>query len=369
MPRPDICITIPGEPHAQGRQRVRVVRTKAGRTIAHQYQPAESRNWKATAQARDASGHFCAQVSNAVLTEAYNRLGSVWKTAREVGLCGQSVHERVRRLGINRRIRVFTEAEREVLRVEYPDARRQGKLHDLAARMRRTKPFICRQARVLGLTSRGGSSYTRDGHAISARVKQWHASHEHPRGMLGMKHTLETRQKLSHSSRRYWESLTEEDRAGLIVKQLRGRMDKYGTLVRPRSGVTWKGGWRVMDDGQRLYFRSRWEYNYGVYLQFLVRQKQIHSWTHEPKIFWFEAIKRGCRSYLPDFCVVNLDGSEEYHEVKGWMDSRSKTKLRRMAKYHPTVKLLVIDGTWFKVNGPRLSWLPGWESSQSKRRR
>jgi len=51
MPRPDICVIIPGEPHAQGRQRVRVLRTKTGRTIAHQYQPAESRNWKATAQA------------------------------------------------------------------------------------------------------------------------------------------------------------------------------------------------------------------------------------------------------------------------------------------------------------------------------
>ncbi|NJN84283.1 MAG: mechanosensitive ion channel, partial [Caldilineaceae bacterium] len=34
--------------------------------------------------------------------------------------------------------------------------------------------------------------------------------------------------------------------------------------------------------------------------------------------------------------------------VLGWMDQRSKTKIRRMAKYHPDVKLIVIDAKAYK---------------------
>lgn len=44
-------IVIPGEPVAQGRPRTRVVRSKAGQMRALVYDPAKSRNWKATAQA------------------------------------------------------------------------------------------------------------------------------------------------------------------------------------------------------------------------------------------------------------------------------------------------------------------------------
>lgn len=53
-------------------------------------------------------------------------------------------------------------------------------------------------------------------------------------------------------------------------------------------------------------------------------------------------------SYLPDFRVITLDGKEEYHEVKGWMDDRSKTKIKRMSIYYPEVKLIVIDKKIYK---------------------
>ncbi|MEO8604151.1 MAG: RusA family crossover junction endodeoxyribonuclease [bacterium] len=50
MPTPTV-IVIPGEPHAQGRQRFRIMAAKAsGKQFVQNYQPAESRNWKATAQ-------------------------------------------------------------------------------------------------------------------------------------------------------------------------------------------------------------------------------------------------------------------------------------------------------------------------------
>ena len=102
-------------------------------------------------------------------------------------------------------------------------------------------------------------------------------------------------------------------------------------------------------NGKDVYFRSMWEANYALYLDFLIDQKQdIVSWEFEVDTFWFEAIKRGVRSYKPDFKVHLKDGSVEYHEVKGWMDARSKTKLKRMAKYYPLVEMVLIDSKPYK---------------------
>jgi len=120
-------------------------------------------------------------------------------------------------------------------------------------------------------------------------------------------------------------------------------------------------GWRVIGR-QRIYARSRWEANYARFLEFLRKRKEIRGWQHEAETFWFETIRRGARSYLPDFKVIKVDGSVEFHEVKGWMDSRSRTKLKRMAKYHPAVTMVVRDKVWFRDNSAFLKKLiKGWE--------
>ena len=128
-----------------------------------------------------------------------------------------------------------------------------------------------------------------------------------------------------------------------------------------QSQGTWKSAWHDIG-GKRNFYRSRWESSYGYYLEWLKVKKQILEWEHEPKTFWFDGIKRGVVSYLPDFRVTELNGSIVYHEVKGWMDARSKTKIRRMAKYHPTVKLIVIDSNGYKALARSASaFVPGWE--------
>lgn len=43
-----LVFVVPGDPHAQGRARMRVIRTKAGGSFATAYDPKESRDWKAT---------------------------------------------------------------------------------------------------------------------------------------------------------------------------------------------------------------------------------------------------------------------------------------------------------------------------------
>lgn len=95
--------------------------------------------------------------------------------------------------------------------------------------------------------------------------------------------------------------------------------------------------------GKAMYFRSKWEANYALYLEFQKKQKVIRDWHYESKFFDFPAISHGTTRYLPDFEIEENDGTTSYVEVKGYMDSRSKTKLRRMAKYYPQVKLILVQ--------------------------
>lgn len=84
--------------------------------------------------------------------EAYRRTGSVWKAAAELGMCGQSVHERLQRVGVDTSANVFTDEDMRYLRDRYVVYRDAGQLQVLADEMGRTKQFICRKAGVAGLT-------------------------------------------------------------------------------------------------------------------------------------------------------------------------------------------------------------------------
>lgn len=94
--------------------------------------------------------------------------------------------------------------------------------------------------------------------------------------------------------------------------------------------------------------KSSYEFIYAAFLELLVKSGTISDWEYETDLFWFEGIKRGTNNYTPDFKIFNTDGSVEYHEVKGYMDAKSKTKLKRMKKYHPDVKIVVVDGSFFR---------------------
>lgn len=96
-----------------------------------------------------------------------------------------------------------------------------------------------------------------------------------------------------------------------------------------------KSGKRKDLDNQ--FFRSKTEANFARYL----RQVLKEDYQYETKTFYFEKIKRGIRSYTPDFYVESKDC---YYEVKGWLDPHSVTKLKRFKKYYPDEfrKLIII---------------------------
>jgi len=103
-----------------------------------------------------------------------------------------------------------------------------------------------------------------------------------------------------------------------------------------------KSGWREVG-GKRIYFRSQFELQYAVKLQGYKEVGMIKDWEHEPKVFYFEGIKRGVTNYTPDFKVYNNDGSHHWVETKGYWDAKSKTKVKRFRKYFPDEKLICVN--------------------------
>lgn len=193
--------------------------------------------------------------------------------------------------------------------------------------------------------------------SLNKGKKIW-ANKKHPRGMLGKHHTEASKQAMRDKLK------GQKQSPGHILKRCKSACQNRGVLPWNRPRGSWKAGWRVVG-GKRFYARSRWEANYARYLELLKKAGEIKEWEHEPITFWFDKIKRGTRSYLPDFRVTNNDDSTEYHEVKGWMDARSKTKAKRMAKYYPEIKVVMRDSKWFAANRIKLSGIiPTWEAGR-----
>lgn len=287
------------------------------------------------------------------------------KTHEEIGAklgrTARAVRNRAWRLGFQKKVARHTEETRERVRAAY--ARHDGQpldLDALANELGMTRAALATLAHDLGVTdiTRPKTEATREG--MRKRTKAYLAEHGHPRGMLGKSHTKATRRAISKSGKARYARMTEEERGEHVLKALKTKHAK-GNLLLPRKNVTWKQGWRTVG-GRRIYFRSKWEMNYARYLEWLRERGEIKAWEYEPTTFWFEAIKRGTRSYTPDFRVTERSGKVVYHEVKGWMDARSKTKLKRMAKYHPEVEILLIDADTFRSIATTASKVvPGWE--------
>lgn len=182
----------------------------------------------------------------------------------------------------------------------------------------------------------------------SLRFKDWHKNNNHPKGFKGKKHSKDSKDKMSDASKKMWANKNHKVNSDKHRQMLSDRASKQQQkgMLKNRYSNSKKGTYNI--NGKDIFFRSMWEANYALYLDFLIQQKQIKKWEFEPETFWFEKIKRGVRSYKPDFKVWIIDDIIEYHEVKGWMDSKSKTKLNRMRIYYPEIKMVLVDSKVYK---------------------
>ena len=191
-------------------------------------------------------------------------------------------------------------------------------------------------------------------------MREWIQKNGHNRGMVGKKHSEKTKQVLAEQTRARWKdpnSYQNQDAYRQLIS------DRFSRLNAGRHiGHTRCHGGRRTDLGNR-YFRSAWEANYARYLNFLQKHGNIFKWEYEPDTFWFEKIKRGTRSYTPDFKVWNVEnGKPHYEEVKGWLDKRSKIKLERMKKYHPEIQIVLVGEKQYRAIARSIKPLiPEWE--------
>jgi len=81
---------------------------------------------------------------------------------------------------------------------------------------------------------------------------------------------------------------------------------------------------RRKDLGQ--FFRSNWEANCAR-----IWNHEGKKWEYEPKVFVFPGVKRGTVSYCPDFRV----GETDWVEIKGLLEGRGRTAIRRFKKHYP----------------------------------
>lgn len=178
----------------------------------------------------------------------------------------------------------------------------------------------------------------------------------HPKGMLGKNHTGEARGRMSVSTKETWKNMSIEDIKARGLKQ-RATKIKNNTLnslinqKRPYSRA--RGGKREDLGGQ--YFRSAWEANIARYFNLLDIR-----WQYEPKCFVFKNVSRAPISYTPDFYLPDED---LWIEVKGWMDPKSKSKLKRFKKYYPeeSAKLEIYDESRYKSIAKSKQLIPNWE--------
>lgn len=270
----------------------------------------------------------------------------------------------------------WSQAELDALRAAYAcGSEAPVGLAALAERLGRNKANVCRKAREHGLTNiRRAKTLNPASKARmfeceeqrrayqSAVTKERHAKNGHPRGALGMKHSQETKALLSKLTSAMWQDPgskfnspeSAQRRSDLMVRRIVNGQMNSGGYSRSRGGKR--------DDLGGVYFRSAWEANYARYLNFLVAKGEILGWEFEPKTFEFTKIKRGTRAYTPDFRVDLVGGGHEWHEVKGWMDHKSKTRIARFARYFPSEKLVVVDQSWFRSAAKTIArMIPNWE--------
>lgn len=183
----------------------------------------------------------------------------------------------------------------------------------------------------------------------------------HPLGMKGKKHSEEMRAKTSKRVIAAWKDPNSVYNSHDFKQRQSDQMSKRQRMGTLRNGYS-RGAMGKRKDLNNKFFRSSWEANYARYLNLLISKGQIHKWEFEPDTFLFEEIKRGTRSYCPDFKIWETPKSLPYYiEVKGWMDAKSQTKLKRMAKYYPNTKIILVQKKEYKELEQWKALIPNWE--------
>jgi len=197
----------------------------------------------------------------------------------------------------------------------------------------------------------------------SLRMKKYIDQNGHPKGMLGKTHKKITKEKMGNISRNRWSNPEyilngEEYKQTVSDRQTKHMVNRI--KENPESQyIRSKKGW-IEIGNKRFFAKSSWEANMASYFQFLKDNNEIIDWDYEPKTFWFMQIKRGVRSYTPDFLITDKSGKQYYEEVKGYLDPKSKTKINRMRIYYPNIDLRLLDKKRYESISSKKAMIKNW---------
>lgn len=278
------------------------------------------------------------------------KYGSVHQIEKRTGIASETVAKYLKKAGIKySTLPRVTPLQKQTIRNKYSEYRDKSELNVLAESLGLEYDTMKVHARRMGLTDKLNSGRV---------VKRRHATNGHP--MTGKAQSPEARSKMGAASKKLWERpgspmRTEES----LQKRSDSGLRYMSSLTNPERHSRCKSGW-YEHDGKLLFMRSSWELNYARYLDFLITHQEINKWEYEVDVFWFDKIKRGVRSYKPDFKVYGKDGLIVYHEVKGWDDAKSQTKAKRMALYYPDIVIKMIREKEYNQIKKLAPMIKGW---------
>jgi transposase-like protein len=109
-------------------------------------------------------------------------------------------------------------------------------------------------------------------------------------------------------------------------------LDEFQVQTRTPCGAFRTERW-LDRRGREHVFKSKWELQYAQRLDELGM-----NWEYEARKFPL----RECRCYTPDFVVYGEDGSEEYHEVKGWLGDAAIARIQEFVREYPGITLCLL---------------------------
>jgi hypothetical protein len=112
----------------------------------------------------------------------------------------------------------------------------------------------------------------------------------------------------------------------LLNKAVDAQIDENDGILPRKKGNAFQYTKTGMRKDIGLNVRSSWEANF-------IRVLNMYKieFDFEPTVFPFP-IKRGTKGYTPDFL---LRRNNEWVEIKGYLDDKSKVKLKRFKRYYP----------------------------------
>lgn len=270
---------------------------------------------------------------------------SLEEIAQKLNRSNQGVQGKIQRMGLGFK-KKWTQKDLNLLVEMHKNG---ASIKEIASELKTTEGSIEAQISKHGIGSRPGSKEFSE--KASRRNKKLWNDPEHAFNQPEYREKLSACWKDPNSpfnSDKYRQALSDN-----------AYKNKPGLKSKNSSGnVRYKGGTRE-DLGH--YVRSRWEANIARYLKFLIEKGEIKKYEYEPDCFEFIKIKRGNRSYTPDFKVYLNNGKVEYWEVKGYMDKESRVKLNRMEKYYPETKIILIEKEQYKEIGKWSRLIANWE--------